>query len=302
MKSGPSIRIVRKKVVHAAHHGGSWKVAYADFVTAMMAFFLVMWIISMDQPVKEDVQNYFNNPFSSAQSKAGISRLATGGQSPIAYGVAGAVNAKNWRQLAMEAQKDRFVQTQGILKEEFHQNTELKALSENVEVTVGDNGLLIELIEAQGSLFFKSGSAEIPTVTQKLLGVIAKEVGTLPNPVSIEGHTDTIQYPADAKYTNWELSADRANAARRVLNQYGLQRHQIVDVRGYADSRLRNPSDPSSYSNRRVSILVSYKLEKGASEIDTRSVGDNEKSPIALDLRPFSNQEPVPYTPTVKPK
>src|SRR5262249_29956492 len=154
-----------------------------------------------------EVQNYFNNPFSTAQSKAGISRLATGGQSPIAYGIAGAVNAKNWRQLAMEAQKDRFVQSEGILKEEFHQNTELKGLTEDVEVSVTDNGMVIELIEAQGSLFFKSGSAEIPTSTQKLLAIIAKEIGKLPNPVSIEGHTDTVPYPPDAKYTNWELSA-----------------------------------------------------------------------------------------------
>src|SRR5215468_10422309 len=175
MREQPVIIVKKAAHGHGGHHGGSWKVAYADFVTAMMAFFLVMWIISMDQPVKEEVQNYFNNPFSTAQSKAGISRLATGGQSPIAYGIAGAVNAKNWRQLAMEAQKDRFVQSEGILKEEFHQNTELKGLTENVEMSVTDNGMLIELIEAQGSLFFKSGSAEIPTSTQNLLAIIAKE-------------------------------------------------------------------------------------------------------------------------------
>src|SRR5689334_23074340 len=95
------IRIVKKKSVgHAPHHGGSWKVAYADFVTAMMAFFLVMWIISMDQPLKEDIQNYFNNPVSASQSRAGISTLASGGRSPIATGSIG-MNAKNWHELAL---------------------------------------------------------------------------------------------------------------------------------------------------------------------------------------------------------
>src|SRR2546430_2507860 len=95
-QEAPTIRIVKKKHVHAAHHGGSWKVAYADFVTAMMAFFMVMWLVSMDQNIKQQVQDYFNDPFSASDSRAGISKLAAGGQNPLASGFAGAMDARTW--------------------------------------------------------------------------------------------------------------------------------------------------------------------------------------------------------------
>jgi chemotaxis protein MotB len=288
------IRIVKKKGGHAAHHGGAWKVAYADFVTAMMAFFLVMWIISMDQPVKEDIQNYFNNPFSASQSKAGISQLAAGGESPIAYGMVGAMNAKNWRDLALEAQKDQFKKAESNIEHELSDQPELTTFKEHVEISINNNGLLIELVEAENSLFFKTGSAEIPQATRTLLGLIGRELGHLSNPISIEGHTDTMPYPAEAEYTNWELSADRANAARRILERTGLKRHQVVEVRGYADSRLRNPSNPTHYSNRRVSIMVNYQgISQAALDNQTKSVGKPDGSQMNLDLRPLS----APATP-----
>src|SRR6266849_1741022 len=100
--SPPVIRVVKKKHAHEAHHGGSWKVAYADFVTAMMAFFMVMWLLSLNQQLKDEIQNYFNNPSAAAESRAGISKLASGGSNPVATGALG-MGAKSWRELALEA-------------------------------------------------------------------------------------------------------------------------------------------------------------------------------------------------------
>src|SRR5713101_4838956 len=118
MSDAPVIRIVKKKHAHAAHHGGSWKVAYADFVTAMMAFFMVMWLLSLNQEVRQEIQDYFNNPASAAQSRAGISKLASGGSNPLASGTLG-MGAKSWRELALEAQKERFSRVRDTLKNEI---------------------------------------------------------------------------------------------------------------------------------------------------------------------------------------
>jgi chemotaxis protein MotB len=289
MKSATVIRIVKKKAVHETPHGGSWKVAYADFVTALMAFFLVMWIISMDQPVKENIQNYFNNPFSAAQSKSGISHLASGGESPIGYGTMGTMNAKNWRELALEVQKDQMAKAKKELKNELGKKPELSALNKHVEMSIDEKGLKIELIEAEDGLFFKSGSAEIPELTRELLGVIARKLGDLPNPITIEGHTDTAPYPSDAQYTNWELSADRANAARRVLDRTGVKPRQIVEVRGYADSRLRKPSQPTHFSNRRVAIVVSFNAaDQPENQTSDQSSQKTRPMTVPIDLRPFS--------------
>jgi chemotaxis protein MotB len=119
MSETPVIRIVKKKHVHAAHHGGSWKVAYADFVTAMMAFFLVMWIIGMDQETREEIQSYFNDPASASNSPAGISKLAAGGKSPMALGTKGVLKGKIWGQAAREAQKDRLDRTREAIQKQL---------------------------------------------------------------------------------------------------------------------------------------------------------------------------------------
>jgi chemotaxis protein MotB len=251
------IRIVKRKKSHGAHHGGAWKVAYADFVTAMMAFFLVMWIIGMDQKLKEEIQSYFNDPYSASRTMAGISQLASGGKSPIASGDVGP-GATNWHQLAMVAQKQNFEKIQKKVKQELARRPDLSRLRQHVEVSVSTSGLKIELIEAQDSLFFESGSAQLPAPARDVLAVIARQLGTLANPVVIEGHTDVVPYSENASYSNWELSTDRANAARRAMEATGLRPHQVVEVRGYAATHLRDPQHPQALTNRRVSILVNY--------------------------------------------
>lgn len=255
----PIVIIKKKKQAHVAHHGGSWKVAYADFVTAMMAFFMVMWIISMDQPVREAIQNYFNDPFSASNSKAGISKLAGGGRSPLASGFAGVMNQRNfWVNGARAGQVEQFLQTQASLQAAIEQRPDLSRLGKNVQITLRKSGLVIELIEARDSLFFESGSAELPPASRKLLSIVAQRLASLPNPIVVEGHTDSVPFSRAGGYGNWELSVDRANGTRRFLVSQGVRQRQIVEVRGYADTQPRDPSNPASRINRRVSILVNY--------------------------------------------
>lgn len=293
----PIIRVVKKKIIAGGHHGGAWKVAYADFVTAMMAFFLVMWLISMDQATKEKIQDYFSNPFSSSQNKAGIAKMAMGGKSPIAIGAGVGLNARNWRDLAMTLQRDRFTRTQQKVQSQMASQPELAKLAKQVEIKLTTYGMLIELIEAQNSPFFASGSAQVPPATNKLLRVIAQEVGKLPNLVWIEGHTDAVPYSKGSDYSNWELSADRANAARRVMEGAGLFDKQVIQVRGYADSRLRDPEKPTDASNRRVSIVILFQVEpeekkqespapKGEPKAEVHQVtaDDIKKTPLELTL------------------
>jgi chemotaxis protein MotB len=287
MSDTPVIRVVKKKHVHGGHHGGSWKVAYADFVTAMMAFFLVMWIISMNDEMRVEIQNYFNDPAAAAQSKAGISQLAAGGISPVATGTYG-VGARNWRELALEAQRDRLNQVGDRLTKEIAHRPDLSHLGKHVEITVTSAGLDIELLEAKEALFFRSGSADLPPATVKLLALVARELGRLPNPVAIEGHTDSVPYQPRAEYTNWELSADRANAARRAMEQHGLRRHQVVEVRGCADSKLRDPRHPTNPSNRRVTIMVSLVDDPPHHQDDPGAAGHGHtKKPFFTGIQPM---------------
>jgi chemotaxis protein MotB len=286
MSDAPVIRIVKKKYAHASHHGGSWKVAYADFVTAMMAFFLVMWIISMDQNVREQIQNYFNDPASASNSPAGISRLAAGGRSAISTGLGGIMNERSWRQSAREAQRQRFVGVKQLLEKAIARRLDLARLAQHVRISVTASGLLIELVETKGATFFESSSARLPEATRRLLELIARELGRLPNSVVVEGHTDPVPYRAGSEYTNWELSADRANAARRVLTARGLRPGQVIEVRGYADSRPREGHSPDSAANRRVSIVVNY--EDPASATTSRTQENGRPSLFPVDVKPES--------------
>ncbi|MCX6365913.1 MAG: OmpA family protein [Armatimonadetes bacterium] len=274
----PIIRITRKKVIVAGHHGGSWKVAYADFVTAMMAFFLVMWIVSMDQAIKEEIAEYFNNPPSaSVQSKAGISNLSMGGKSPVSIGVGVGLNAKNWRDLAMELQRENMVKADMNIKSRIASQSTVSGLAKQVEIKLTSYGMLIQLVEAENSPFFASGSAELPAPTVGILKLIAQEIGQLPNRVWIEGHTDAVPFGTGNGYSNWELSADRANAARRVMEVSGLQQNQIEHIRGYAASQLRVPTKPLDPSNRRVTIVVLFSSLSDEKAPDEKQAGQDKK-------------------------
>ena len=251
MKNTPVI-IVRKPKRHGhGAHGGAWKVAYADFVTAMMAFFLVLWIVGQSQAVRAGVAGYFRDPgVLDFEHSTGILPGATTGIAPE--------GPPSLRRDGVEASaSDRQVleQKANVLKEMLARRSEFKSMQEQVEIQMTKEGLRIELIEKTDSLFFDTGSAMLKPQTIRLLQAIAAEIGTLQNHVVLEGHSDSRRYSTSGAYTNWELSADRANAARRVMEER-LPAGQINEVRGYADTRLRVPADPYDSSNRRVSIIV----------------------------------------------
>ena len=246
------IRIVKKKPNHAAHHGGAWKVAYADFVTAMMAFFLVMWITSMSPTIKEAVSAYFKDPI--AFNKA----VAVGG-SPFQVSESSKTILPEKSTKSELEERQRLKQAKESIEKKVAETPELQSLRQHVDIQLVNEGLRIDLLENKESLFFDSASAQIKPSTRHLLALITRELKKLPNKVIIEGHTDSRPLARNDGYTNWELSADRANAARQVMEFAGMQTTQIAQVRGYAATQPRNPRDPTHFSNRRVSIIVVMK-------------------------------------------
>ena len=253
-EKGRKLVIVRKrKVVAGGHHGGSWKVAYADFVTAMMAFFMVMWILGMDDKVKQAIEGYFSNP-------VGYKKGASSGASPISSGSSPNKAVATQVKLIMHAAEQKtFARMAAQIKEMVERNGALKKLGAKVDVVVTKDGLRIELIESgSGEVFFPPGSSQMKSAAMIALQIIAPELRTMANPVVIEGHTDAALYGAAGGYSNWELSADRANAARRVLELGGLPAGRVREVRGLADRELRVPADPLAAANRRISILLPY--------------------------------------------
>ncbi|MGE3276424.1 MAG: flagellar motor protein MotB [Vicinamibacterales bacterium] len=247
-KTDPVIIIKKKGKGHGGHHGGAWKVAYADFVTAMMAFFLVMWILGQSKETRAAIGGYFRDP--------GIfEQMASNG--PIAGGDAG-LDPGAAPQVAPEspeALKELLEQTAAHIREALAARPALKALADQIEIQITSEGMRIELVESSKINFFDSGSAELRAESEQILAVIATELGKLGKPVIIEGHTDNRRFTSATNYTNWELSTDRANSARRVMLGHGLAAGQVDGVRGYADTRPR-VQDPGDPRNRRVSIVV----------------------------------------------
>ena len=244
--------VVKKGKKHHGHHGGSWKVAYADFVTAMMAFFMVMWIVGMDSDVKDLVEGYFNNPI-------GFRRVYGAGQDPTSQGST-PIPAELQRipLFVRQLEERRFKAVRDDIEEQLRGVDGAEDFGAQVEVVITPDGLRIELREGPGGdTFFQLGSDAVNPATREALRVVALNNGELPNPVVIEGHTDASTY-GSASYTNWELSVDRANAARRLLIGFGLDERRVLEVRGLADRHLRVPDAPLDPSNRRVSILIPY--------------------------------------------
>ncbi len=227
--------VIKRRHRHTAHHGGAWKVAYADFVTALMSLFIVLWLMSQSAKIKEAVAGYFNDPHGTA---------ALMGTTMKGSGIPAPVPATD-----MNALKDRLLQ-------EIKAKKDLEKLSKQIEITVTQEGLRIELLEGKDATFYESGSAVLSQNGQELLALLAAELKTLPNHLLIEGHTDAAQYGSGADYTNWELSADRANSARRLMQHDGVRSDQVSQVRGYADQMLRVPANPYDPTNRRITILV----------------------------------------------
>jgi chemotaxis protein MotB len=241
-KTHPII-VIKKKGGHGGHHGGAWKVAYADFVTALMSLFIVLWLMGQSDPVKKAVAGYFNDPRGTG-SLLGTTMTGTG----MGIGASTASPADQNQQKLQEMKEK--------LEQEIAARKDLQKLIKQIEITITPEGLRIELLEDKNGTFYQSGSARLSPSGQELLALLASELKTLPNQLLIEGHTDAAQYSTDANYSNWELSADRANAARLLLQQDGVRSDQVTQVRGFADQMLRVKSNPYDPSNRRITILV----------------------------------------------
>jgi chemotaxis protein MotB len=241
MTSKPPIIIIKKGGGHGGHHGGAWKVAYADFVTAMMALFIVLWLLNSSKQIQEAVGGYFKDP--TGTSKKVGSDMQGSGQNFV-------VSKDNMADLKEELQKA------------IREVPNIDKLKNHIDMTVTNEGLRIELMESANGTFFESGSAKPNGDGDDILITLAHELGKLPNKIYVEGHTDAKPYSQNSSYTNWELSADRANATRRLIQQNGVNSDQITQVRGFADQNLRKPDAPLDPSNRRVSMIVQYLVKK----------------------------------------
>lgn len=247
------IVVKRIKKVQGGHHGGSWKVAYADFVTAMMAFFLVMWIMGMDEGVRDVVEGYFDNPI-------GFHQSFSGGMNPLSAGNSALnVSAHSFMLLSRAEQAMMFDEAAEELMDQLEAASQSESAPADYEVAITEAGLRIEIMErGDAETFFPSGSADIQPSLRQALALVLGEVEALPNRVVIEGHTDGRGFGPGSNYTNWELSGDRANAARRVLLSLGLDPGRIEEVRGYADRRLKRPEAPFAPENRRITLMLPY--------------------------------------------
>jgi chemotaxis protein MotB len=258
----PTRIIVKKKVSHATHHGGAWKVAYADFVTALMALFIVLWLVGSSKAVQDAVGGYFRDPLGTAH-------------------MTGSLQAK-----PLPLAKDDLVQLKENLLRAMQRLPDFEKLSRQIEITFTAEGLRIELIESANGTFFALGSPVPNENCRELLTALAGEIAKFPNLVAVEGHTDAKPYDGQ-KYSNWELSTDRANAARKIMNDASVPESQFSQVRGYADRDLRYKDDPDNPANRRISVIVQY-----------RSKDDARTTPPASLSQPPSPEQPSPPAPS----
>ena len=269
------IIIIKKRSAHSGHHGGAWKVAYADFVTAMMALFIVLWLLNSSKQVQEAIGGYFKDP--TGTSKKVGSNMVGAGENFILT-------------------RDNMPKLKDQLQQAMKQMTDFEKLKSHIEMTVTTEGLRIELSESAKGTFFDSGSAKLKGDGNDMLITLAQELGKLPNKLSIEGHTDSQPY-SNPTYGNWELSSDRANAARRVMQANGIGLNQVTQVRGFADQRLRKPDAPLDPANRRISLIVQYIVIDR--DDDAKPAAGSEPKIEGANPAP-ENEQPVPEKPITK--
>ncbi len=253
----PPIIIIKKKKGHGGHHGGAWKVAYADFVTAMMALFIVLWLLSSSEETKKAIGGYFQDP-------AGVGRQIGSSQ----FGTGEGLTLK----------KDDMEKLKEKLQEAIKEVPAFQKMKDQVHMIVTGEGLRIELLETDKGMFFESGSAHPSESGKGILAVLSKELGKLPNRLLIEGHTDSKPFNGNGAYGNWELSTERANSARRWMQESGLRAGQVGQVRGFADQNLRNLKDPDDASNRRISVIIQYRAPAKAAATKVAEVKKAERS------------------------
>jgi chemotaxis protein MotB len=222
----------------------------------MMALFIVLWLLNTSKPVREAVGGYFKDPSATAK-KGGTNQSGSGENFSLS--------------------KDNMPKLKEELQKSVRQISDFDKFKNQIEMTVTSEGLRIELLESASGTFFDSGSHSPNKDGTELLGMLSQELSKLPNKVSIEGHTDSKPYSGTRDYGNWELSTDRANAARRLMQQSGLRQDQVSQVRGFSDQKLRKPSDTLDHSNRRITLIVQYVVKNDEErDTSTRTAADGK--------------------------
>jgi chemotaxis protein MotB len=271
----PTVIVRRvKKIQGGGHHGGSWKVAYADFVTAMMAFFLVMWLLaSTSKPDRAAISEYFRNPspLSGTSSTPAPGMAGPGGASTSMIKLGGATDIsrgnsndpfQNQRESipAPVDEREREKKQLEVLKQELEEaigkSQALEPFKDQLLLDITSEGLRIQIVDKQNRPMFDMGSAKLMPYTRGILRELSHFINQVPNHISISGHTDITAYSTQLGYSNWELSADRANAARRALLEGGMGEDKVARVVGLSSSVLFDKTDPQNPINRRISIVV----------------------------------------------
>ena len=295
----------KKKGGDEGHHGGAWKIAYADFVTAMMAFFLLMWLINVTSPEqKTGIAEYFN-PITVSQTTAGSGGVMDGTtisppgplssdntqirvESPLPFAPRNEQNdntskskeqeeedlAKAVEEEMRKKEEEAFKAVEEKLMESVAANPELKLLMENVIIDQTPEGLRIQLVDRDDRPMFALGSAEPFDYTRDLLVLVTGAIEGLPNKVSIRGHTDALPFVSPQNYDNWDLSAERALASRRIMRDAGLPDGRLEGVVGRADTDPLFPDNPTDQRNRRISIILLREPVPGAADNATATPGD----------------------------
>ncbi|RUL74006.1 flagellar motor protein MotB [Dyella choica] len=264
------------------HHGGAWKVAYADFVTAMMAFFLVMWLLGVGtRQQRAAIAEYFKNP-SMAPGTATIAppgKMGPGGASDSMIKLGGAMDVPHGpgkdrraarldsadvEKLAREHEKQRLENLMLQLRAAIEKSQALEPFKDQLLLDITPEGLRIQIVDKQNRPMFATGSAMLEPYTVAILHELSTFIEQAPNKVSISGHTDDAPYSTESRYSNWELSADRANAARRALLEGGLEEEKIARVVGLAASVPFDKTNPGNPINRRISIIMMTKQAQDA--------------------------------------
>ncbi len=265
-----------KKNAHA-HHGGAWKLAYADFVTAMMAFFLLMWLLgSTDEATRKGIASFFTDPYKvsmqGGKDSGERTELIEGGGADLVSSDRGQVQtgetmdteqstSEEIEKKAEEIEKAKLENLKEKIQEKLNETPELSELKDQIKLEITAEGLRILIVDDQNRPMYKLASAQTEQHVRVILRALAPAINELPNKVSLNGHTDALPFPANQKgYTNWELSSDRANAARYELVEGGLSESKVLRVIGMSSSVPYSPStDPTNPINRRISILVMNK-------------------------------------------
>jgi len=302
--------IIIKRVKKGGHavHGGAWKIAYADFVTAMMAFFLLMWLLgSTSEGDRKGIADYFGNPLKVSMLGGGsgsgdASHIIQGGGQDLTRTTGqvkrgeveaqrASVNLLALKQEQVRAEIARLEDLKQKVEAKLATNTRLSGLSAQIRLDMTHEGLRIQIVDADKRPMFLSGSAVVQPYMQELLREIGALLGEVPNRLTLEGHTDALPFPGGQRgYSNWELSADRANASRRELVAGGLPEDHMLRVQGLASSQPFDRLAPEAPSNRRISVIV---MNRQAEQRALQTL-----APVTPDSAPDSAQASLQLPPT----